>query len=504
MRAAVRSFLRSEARRLAGSIDRVDPITLAFGEQRKAIECRAKQVALLCSGRAGKTEGAILKWLEVIRRKPGFATPFITLTRQSAKRIAWPKLKELDRRLGLGLKFNEADYIATAPCGSSLHLIGSNREDLVDILRGFAMPLCLIDEAAFFRGGLLAKVIEAVRIRLMDLDGELWVFCTPGYVEAGDFYEITKSAESARASGFELFSWDFFSNPHLPLLRPDLTDAERFAWRVAYAAEQRRLNGWTEDSPAYVREFKGRWVDDPDSRVYKFKRSTHMIPASALPANFHTHPERWTKVLGIDYGSSNAFAQVLWAFEQGNPTVYGLRARKRYGLAPSLCADATKALVDRWGPQAIVGDAAAKGYMDEARLRHALPIELAEKQHKRAFIEFMNDGWRFSPKPRILLVEGDCGDDPGQLGCDEYADELEKLDWDPKYERGHPKYQQVENPARENDACDGGLYGWRRCYAYLEGLPPPASDQRPPPEDGDLDDEELDGVSDRHRPAHRR
>lgn len=465
----------------------VDPLALAFGVQREAIMCRESMVGLVCSGRAGKTRGFLLKWLEVKERKPGQISVYVALTRQSAERIAWTQLKLMNKEYGLGLKFTEDDLTAVDASGSQLVILGANRDDLIDVLRGFPIVLIGFDEAAFFRSGLLKRAFEdAVLVRLMDYDGECWIMSTPGYVLAGYHYEIV----TGKVKGFRIFSWTFFDNPHLPAARPDLTDEQKRAYRVEWARKTRERRGWTEKTASYVRDFLGKYADDPDARVYKFTRELHCV--QQMPKSWHENRSRWTKVLGADYGSTNAFALVLWAFEEGSPDCYMVKAQKWYGKTPSQTADLTQEWVTEFAPDVIVGDAAAKGYIDEARERHQLPIENADKLHKLAHIRWMNDAYTFvatekvdgvkveRPAPRIRIVEPDCED---------YCSEAEKLGKDPRYDQHHVKHG-AEDPNAENDACDAALYGWTRCYAWLGGIPPE--------NDNDDDGEAFDDEGDDH------
>jgi hypothetical protein len=460
-------FLRSQravALEREGKERTINAVALSFGVQREAIECHAPLVGLRCSGRSGKTRGALLKWLEVCERKPGELSCFIALTMKQARRIAWRQLKQLDRALDIGLKFNVNELTVTHPNGSVLHLFGANRDDLLDVLRGSPFAFVYFDEAAFFREGLLKTAIEdALLIRMMDLDGELWIGSTPGYVEAGYHYDVTDAGKP----GWRVFCWNYFDNPHLPEY-PREPDAEkRRALRLKAAVKIREQMGWTEDTPSYVRDWLGRYARDTEALVYAFDRQIHMV--DSLPASWTTHRSRWRVVLGIDFGSTNATAWVLWAFEEHSPVCYGIFAKKVYGKSPGECADITKQIVEDYSPDVIVGDSAAKGYIDEHRTRCQIAVQGADKQGKRAHQISMNDAWRFSPSPHILLLRG---------ACDEYASELERLGKDTRFKRvvgadgrvtAHPRHGE-ENPRGEKDLCDAGLYGWWRCWAWLEEI----------------------------------
>lgn len=438
-------------------------VTVAFAQQRAVLESPAKFIVLRCSGRAGKTRAFLLKWLQVKEDKPGEISAYVALTLESAMRLAWSQLKQMDKELQLGLTFNIGKHTITDSKGSQLVLLGANRSDLIDVLRGFPMVLVGFDEAAFFRGGLLEKAIdEAVLIRLADHDGDCWVMSTPGYVPSGYHHEICEGKKEGRR-GWQFFHWDFFDNPHLPservAKRLGLDEAGKRQWREDYARQTREKKGWTETSPAYVREFLGLPADDLGSLIYKVDRKRHCV--QAMPESFTTHRDSWVCVLGMDYGSTNATAWVLWAFERGSADVYMVKARKAYGLAPSVVADITR---DEWikvyQPEAFVGDPAAKAYIDELRVRCQISVESADKVDKRAHQRSMNDGFLFAPNPRIHIVEPE---------CEAYLDEAEKLGKDPRFGEQHHKYG-AEDPGAENDCCDAGLYGYTRVYAWLEGL----------------------------------
>lgn len=436
----------------------------AFAKQREAILCHAPLVALCCSGRSGKTRGALLKWLEVAERKPNELSAFIALTLKQAKRIGWRQLKRLDRELKLGLQFNVAELTVTHPNGAVLHMFGANRDDLLDVLRGSPFAFVYFDEAAFFREGLLETAIEdALLIRMMDLEGEMWIGSTPGYVEAGYHY----NAITGKKPGWRVFEWTYFDNPHLPEY-PKEPDAEkRRALRLKAAVTVRERMGWQEDTPSYVRDWLGKYARDTDALVYAFDRKVHMV--DALPASWTTDRARWQVVLGIDFGSTNATAWTVWAFEKHSPVAYCIRAFKHHNMAPSACADITKQLIEDYKPDAVIGDSAAKGYIDEHRARHQIAIESADKLGKRAHQMTMNDAFRASPAPRIYLLRG---------AADPYASELERLGKDRRFERivsadgtvtAHPRHGE-EDPRGEKDLCDAGLYGWWKCWAWIEEL----------------------------------
>lgn len=198
--------------------------------------------------------------------------------------------------------------------------------------------------------------------------------------------------------------------------------------------------------PAKYQQLRwGRWVRDSEGLVYRIK-DAHLIDIAPRCTRF---------VLAIDYGFKDSIAFVVWGWREDDPTAYCLHAEKVAGLIPSAAAERTQELTRTWPFEAIVGDTGGlgKGYAEEARTRFRLPIEPAEKNNKRGYIDLFNGDL---DRGRILFVRG---------ATDEYVAEARKLPWD--------KERKLPASGFEDHACDAGLYGWRRVRAYYESVPAP-------------------------------
>jgi hypothetical protein len=433
-----------ERRRKAGRLR--DPADYAFGAQRKAVLDTAQMVACLCSGRAGKTRGFLLRAVRAMQEHPNSVIPYIALTRASAKRILWPQLVELNEQLQLGLTLNATDLTATAVNGAQIFCVGANRAEEIEKLRGVPMPLAGIDEAASFRGALLRYLIEDVLTpRLMDLRGQLWLVGTPGPVPAGFFYDVTTGAEL----GWSVHKWTVFDNPHLPHAKQ---------W-VDELIERR---GWTWEHPTVRREYLGQWARDDSVLVYKYNPAINLV--SAMPESYASL-RNWSHVMGVDYGMVDECAWVVWAFQTRGPdqTSYAVHAQKEAGLLPDEAARVTADLIQRFDVVSTVGDAGGLGkpYIEEARRRFSLPIKNADKQQKLAHIELFNGDLQ---SQRIKLL----------CGCaDPYADEMSTVQWEvsrvPVVSGGTIRHEdrRREDPRFPNHCCDAGLYGNRASTAYL-------------------------------------
>lgn len=434
---------------------RLDVLSLAFDKQRAAILDSSPRVVCRCSGRAGKSRAALLKWLDVAQRKPRSLSVFVAITIDTALRIFWRQAEEMNRQRNLGLVLLKAEHTIVHPNGARIVLLGVNRSDLIDILRGYALALAIFDEAAFWRAGLLKSAIEdAVEIRLFDLGGQVWVISSPGLTKTGYFHEIS----SGKKSGWSFHHWTFLDNPHLPIEPAEATPEERRAMREAKLVSVRAEHGWPEDHPTYMREWLGLDADDEDARVYPYDASVHDV--ESMPDGWMS--DGWVRVIGCDYGHNNATAYTLLAFQEDRPGIWIPCSEKRFGLL----ADDAGRWLEEWRstyhPSAIVGDAGGLGkpYIEHARQRMQIPVEAADKLEKRAHQELLASALRSRPA-RVHVVSS---------GCADLASEWTQLQWDPRYQAPDPRYRRTEDPRAENDASDSALYGYMRCWDWMGEL----------------------------------
>jgi hypothetical protein len=171
------------------------------------------------------------------------------------------------------------------------------------------------------------------------------------------------------------------------------------------------------------------------------------LPASLKLARF---------VLGIDYGFRDETAFSILAWADHDPTVYVLRSWKEEGCIPSRAAEIVKELEHDYRFDRIVADIGGlgKGYAEEAIQRFGVPIEAAEKQNKRGYIDLVNGALA---RGELVLV----GED-----CDDLRKEWLELPWHENRQR--------EADGFANHCADATLYGWRACTGFLERAEPAA------------------------------
>ena len=190
-----------------------------FGLQQDFINDPSKLKAALCGRRAGKTYAICYYLIQEAFRAPESICAYIGLSRISAKRLMWQALKRANRQFKLGMRFNNAELIATLPNHSQIFLAGANDEGDIDKLRGSAYRLVALDECASFGPHIDTLVEEVIEPALLDYDGTLALIGTPNAACRGLFYKATTD----KSYGYSLHHWTVLNNPHIPKARPWLT-----------------------------------------------------------------------------------------------------------------------------------------------------------------------------------------------------------------------------------------------------------------------------------------
>jgi hypothetical protein len=243
--------------------------------QRGFAQDPAKRIVLLCSGRAGKTTGGLIRFLRRMIRTRNAKCLFIAKAATSAEDLMWTQLKDMNERLGIEARYTEDRLRCTlAKNGSTLRLVGADDTKEIDKLRGQPFHEVGIDEAASHKPENLQYLIEqAVGPRLGDYHGTLWLAGTPGSILRGLFYDLTKHGtdrsipwetrgDHGGASKWSLHKWNMkMAAPY----------AERIGNAYQEFLEMQELNGWSEQHPAVRRERDGDWAADDTQMVFRYR-----------------------------------------------------------------------------------------------------------------------------------------------------------------------------------------------------------------------------------------
>lgn len=400
-------------------------------KQHRAFSDPSRKIGVLAGRGAGKTGGAVRWLVEGALQEPRTMSPFIGLSRDEAKKLAWDELKTIDEKHRLGFTFNDSELVATAPNRSKIWVSGADKRKDIRKFRGFPIKRAVVEECGAQGPHLEELVEEVLEPRTVDVDGQIALLGTPNAACAGYFFDVT----TGRRRGWSNHTWTMLDNPFLPRAK---------AWLKKKIADM----GWATDHPVLLREYFARWVRSLESLVYAFDEERNLY--TALPPNMD-----WHYVLGIDVGLRDATAYVVWAWCRDLPELYEVACivdrdtstatiSQRLDRAPSRIARRIKVIREHFKLHAAVMDTGGLGKVIIERLmeRHtkelgSLQIEAPEKQGKRAHIDEFNDDAR---RGLIKVRKGS-----------PLVEEWKLLQWD---ETG------LEEDSRfENHASDAGLYG---------------------------------------------
>jgi hypothetical protein len=357
-------------------------------------------------------------------------------------------------RHGWPFKFNDSNLtVEHFTTGSKCLVFGSDH--IIDVEKALGMGrvvLLIIDEAGAWRQNDLQYAIEEiVGPALMDIEGsQVMVGGTPGTILVGYWYDLTtrqtREDGSLRVPGYSIYEWDLDENPHMP---------------KGTKQKVKRIFGWTDDTPAYIRQYLGKWCIDPSSLVFSAFDETNLIFRPEAPLRSGCKVDR---VLSIDFGVVHATAFLILETRGDVPGIFVPYSEAASGMAPTEVADRAKELSERWGCRRIIGDLGGMGkaYAEEMVRRHGVNIIPADKRDKIAMVEMTNDGFRggvlrLDPRHNAVLV-----------------DQLRRTQWD--------ELHSSIADGQQDDLIDALCYGYQHVRAtYVE--PPPVYDPyKEPPE----------------------
>lgn len=407
-----------------------------FPEQDAFVLDASRQLAALCTRRAGKSNGLGLRFYRTLLRYPNALCPYIALTRESAKNIMWEVLQEQDARFKLGAKFTESNLTATLPNGGRIQLFGADMQNFIVRLKGIKTPGAGIDESQDFGPHLEKLVDDVIKPATIDYpDGWVALTGTAGPIPYGFFFDITHNGKDA----YSVHRWGLHSNPYLSGTRE-------------FVQKLKRDKKWADDNPTYLREYGGKqglsqWVLDLEALVFKYSEArNHFDALPRLAGN-------WEYVIGVDLGFDDADAIAVIGWNEYEKRSYLVEEEVQRGQGISELAARLEAAIDKYKPLKVVVDTAGLGkkIAEEMRRRYSLPVVAAEKARMYEFIELLNDAMRtknFMARKDSLFVH-----------------DAARLKWDT--ESVKPKIAD----SFHSDICMAALYGFREALHWLAEPP---------------------------------
>ncbi|MEM9462118.1 MAG: hypothetical protein AAGF11_48630 [Myxococcota bacterium] len=415
------------------------------------LDPEARKKGLLCGRRSGKSE-LLARWLTDKAKDAAedFYAGYASVTRKSAAEAMWPVFKRVARLTGRPHAVNEAALMITFAGGGSILLGGMETVRDVERWRGKKYAAFAFDECGALRDSLLRRgYTEVIEPACMDCNGWIGFGGTPGYYPKGKWWELTRDG-AEHETGIPIRRWNARQNPYV-------LDADGYFERI------KRENGWTDETPIFVREYLGRWVRDLGQLVFPVVRGRNTI------AQLPTHNaeglvlvrEGWRYVLGLDIGVRHPTAiSVLAAHQDLAHRRFVLSAEKRSQWLVQEYGARLHALRDEYEVEGrkppVVCDTGGMGALAAQELSrvHGLPIERADKSDKLASVYFARDGL-ISGQIQVI--------DTGP--ADPLLDEWDSIQW---------SETNPGEPEDGDDHCsDATRYGLPRLHHYVQEDPRP-------------------------------
>lgn len=318
--------------------------------------------------RAGKSFGVARKVCERGLRFPGESGLFVVQSRESAKNIIWPPLRQFANRIGLKLEFREHTGDVIFPNGYRLLLRGCATPSEVDKYRGPRYPNVHVDEAQLCGEGLKYLYEQVIQPLFMDFGDAAQFTCTgtPNAACAGPFYEWIRTKKGTH------HHWTARDNPHLVNVEQYLAD------------RQKEYGGKT---PAYLREYEGEWIRQEGALVFALRGHTYVDDWAPLP------DEEWVYTLGIDLGFVHQSAFVVLAHA---PALHRLVVVESWEETEMLTPDVAVAIdqfSEKYDLSSIVADSGGygKAIVEELNRVYGYSVTPAKKSQKAAHLRVLSD-----------------------------------------------------------------------------------------------------------------
>lgn len=409
----------------------------------------------------------------------------INLTLKSGRNVYWQQIQLFARHFDIPVEYHHTEMRVHFPNGSLLFLMGADKKDEIEKLRGGSYKVSIVDECKSYPPAILEELIrDVLRPAAIDCNGRVFMIGTPGNILSGPFYEATYPGYTRTTDdGKRSYPVSrFFEAPERYWLdHPDeIPEWSRHAWTIqdntskpemwSEALLDKLMNRWDDDHPTWQREYLGKWMPAENAFVYAYASLCRKIEAGEELSRVNWRPTfdekhtkhgldmeiEWRYVLGLDHGFEDDFAQVVLAYSPNDGAVRHIHDFKCPHLTVSYIAGLIKECHQEYRLDAMVTDVGAmKALVETLNQEYGLFLVPAEKVHKNDYIELINSDFHSG---LIKIIPGS-----------DLALELETLQWDLSI----GSKQQLARTGRlkeskelPNHLCDALLYALRYCYHH--------------------------------------
>jgi len=410
--------------------------SICFPAQLDLIKDPSKLKAAFCTRRAAKSYTGGIYLVKECLENPGCNCLFLGLTRQTYMGIIWKDiLKDLNKRYGLNISFNESSLMATFPNGSVIYVTGVDADgDEMNKLLGKKYRLVVLDEASMFSIDQRQLVYGILKPAMADWRGTICMTGTAANETQTLFYDVTKT-DGAREPGWSVHEWNALDNPYVAV-----------QWKEELE-EISKIRPEFKETPLFKQWYLNQWVIDDEALVYKYNANRNR--ASGLPYDLSD----WHYVLGIDLAHSpDSTAFTVNCYHPADKSMYVVLAEKYQKMDFTDVALKIKEFEKKYSFDAKICDGANKQGIAEMNNRHMSGLIVTEKMGKVEYINMFNGD----------LIQGRIKALPS---CEELIKEWKSLVW--KTEAGKVVLPRKEHDGIHNDLADSCLYAWRHCYNFL-------------------------------------
>lgn len=407
---------------------------VAFGKQAGYIFDSSRFRSMLCTRRAGKSNGDVLDNFRIADQYPGSRLVYGALTLDSAVDIAWDIYLEFADKLKINLKPNKSAYTLTWPNSTRVRFFGLDAsEKQMRKLLGQKLRKASIDEAGSITVNMVRVCYQMIMPALADLAPNSWLTLlgTCENIPNTFFEDVTMGKETTVP--WSRHAWTAYDNPHMAI-----------QW-AQVIADLKASNPLVVEASWFKTHYLNIWCTDDELKIISYDEGNIV---TVLPAI------KWHYILGVDLGWNDATSFTVVAYSYDSPTVYFVESYKSSQMDFTDVANEIKNLEKRYEFVFYIVDGSNKQGVEEIRNRHGIPLEPAEKSDKPTYLRLMRDDL-ITKKAMIL-----------DNGCDDLKLEWDSLQW-------KDAQKDKEDPRCQNHCSDSALYAWRKASHYTFKAPVP-------------------------------
>jgi len=439
----------------------VDPAPYTSPPQLAAITDPARERAFEAGRRAGKTRSFCWCLLLACMAAPNQSAVYLSTSINRAVDTIWEELTEVLKEAGVSYTQNASKRIFTLANGSRIWVSGIENKKQANKIRGRIRRTALvcIDEAQDWPTELLRYTYQVVIWPTLADVGGRTILGGTGTAPRGFWFEHTRKPEVS------VHRWTMFENTRgvsdaAAVLTKAIADKGIEVIDLTHIIE----TGAVDLDSEIAQEYFCRFVAG-QKQIFHLTRAKNTYDPAKLPGG------TWYYVIGIDPGTVDKFAIVVWGWTDASPKLY-LRAYEAVsGLGTGEAIAMVMRYVEKFPPVALVSDPATGGaaYVIDLQDRFGLPAEAAEKDGKVSAVLTMRDAIR---RGEVLIPEAELPEDETQPQG-EFARTLQTPEWD---------VTQVQKSLKGHmpDLVDAALYGYRKArpFDYVPPATPETEEER--------------------------